>query len=535
VSAGTKSAASTTENKSSTEDCTESSTENKESGVEGRAEGARPSGVSRAGAAAGPSAGSGRIPFMDQSEVREAVAGRWIDQVMPSLAGLVEIPALSPSFDADWAAHGHLRAAVDHVWAWIATRGVPGARFELVELEGRSPLLLVDVPATPGAGDKGTVILYGHLDKQPPVGGWSEGLGPWKAVFRDGRLYGRGAVDDGYSGYAATTALEAIHAAGGEHARAVLLLETGEESGSADLPAYMEHLAGRLGDVTLVVCLDAGGEDYERLWLTQSLRGIAEATVTVRVLESGLHSGLASGIVPSSFRILRQLLDRLEDSATGEIKIAEMNVPIPQSARDAAEQLVALGLGSVMLRYPLVAGMRPVSDDDVELLLNNTWRPTLSVTGGSGLPEPADAGNVLRASTTLKLSFRIPPAVDGQAALSALEKALTTDVPYGAQVEITGLQAVNGWSAPEPAPWLSAALTRLGDEVFGKQHGSMGMGGSVPFMELLGRLYPQAQFVVTGALGSDSNMHVPDEWLNIAFAQQVTEAIAHILDAHARR
>ncbi|HEY3870623.1 MAG TPA: M20/M25/M40 family metallo-hydrolase [Actinocrinis sp.] len=471
---------------------------------------------------------------MDQSEVRAAVVDRWTGQVMPSLAALVEIPALSPGFDADWAAHGHLRAAVDHVRAWIAARGLPGARFEVVELEGCSPLLLADVPATPGAADKGTVILYGHLDKQPPVGGWSEGLGPWKAVVRDGRLYGRGAVDDGYSGYAATTALEAVNAAGGEHARAVLLLETGEESGSSDLPAYMEHLAGQLGDVTLVVCLDAGGGDYERLWLTQSLRGVVQATVTVRVLEKAQHSGLASGIVPSSFRIMRQLLDRLEDAATGEIRIAEMNVPIPDAARAAAEQLVAFGLGPVMLDYPLVAGMRPADDDEIELLLNNTWRPTLSVIGGSGLPEPADAGNVLRTATTLKLSFRTPPTADGPAALDALEKALTTDVPYGAQVEITENLAMNGWSAPVPAPWLAAALGRIGDEVFGNELGNMGMGGSIPFMELLGRLYPQAQFVVTGALGTDSNMHVPDEWLHIGFAQQVTEAIAHILDAHAR-
>ena len=471
---------------------------------------------------------------MDQSEVREAVVDRWTAQVLPSLAGLVEIPALSPMFDADWAAHGHLRAAVDHVRAWTASRGLPGARLEVVELPGRSPLLLVDVPATQGAADKGTVILYGHLDKQPPVGGWSEGLGPWKAVIRDGRLYGRGSVDDGYSGYAATTALEAVRAAGGEHARAVLLLETGEESGSTDLPAYMEHLAGRLGDVTLVVCLDAGGGDYQRLWLTESLRGIVQATVTVRVLDSAQHSGLAGGIVPSSFRILRRLLDRVEDSATGEVKIAEMNVPIPESARTAAGQLAALGLGPYSRPFPLAAGVHPAGEDEVELILSNTWRPALSVVGASGLPEPAEAGNVLRAATTLKLSFRTPPGADVQAALAALEKALTVDVPYGAQVELGDLLAMNGWRSPEPAPWLVEALARIGQEVFGTPHGSMGIGGGIPFMDLLSRLYPQAQFVVTGALGSDSNMHVPDEWLNIAYAQQVTEAIAHFLDAHAR-
>jgi acetylornithine deacetylase/succinyl-diaminopimelate desuccinylase-like protein len=474
---------------------------------------------------------------MDEQQgqkVHAAVGASWPDEVLPSLAGLVEIPALSPAFDADWAASGHLQAAVDHVRDWIATRDLPGARCEIVRLDGRSPLLLVDVPATSGRDDAGTVLLYGHLDKQPAQGTWSDGLGPWQAVVSDGRLYGRGAVDDGYSGYAATTALEAVHAAGGAHARAVILLETGEESGSPDLPAYMDVLGNTLGDVTLVVCLDGGGGDYSRLWLTSSLRGMVHATVTVRVLDAPQHSGLASGIVPSSFRILRVLLDRVEDPATGEIRLPAMNVAIPAASAADARAAAAARPGAVRRLYPLVEGMRPTSDDEAELILRNTWRPTLSVIGAAGLPDPADAGNVLRASTTLALSFRLPPTADAKAGLAELEQALTTDVPYGAQVELTDLQAENGWSTPALAPWLAAALDEVGAQVFGQPHGNVGVGGSVPFMELLGRLYPRAQFVVTGALGTDSNMHVPDEWLNIGFAMQVTEAVAHVLDAHAR-
>jgi acetylornithine deacetylase/succinyl-diaminopimelate desuccinylase-like protein len=471
--------------------------------------------------------------MVNEQQVRETVVSGWADRVLPSLSGLVEIPALSPAFDASWAANGQLQAAVDHVRDWIDSRGLPGAQSEVVQLEGRSPLLLVDVPATAGAGDRGTVLLYGHLDKQPPVGGWSEGLGPWTPVLRKGRLYGRGAVDDGYSGYAAVTALEAARAAGGGHARAILLLETGEESGSPDLPAYMEHLAGRLGDVTFVVCLDGGGANYERLWLTTSLRGIVQATVTVRVLDAPQHSGLASGIVPSSFRILRQLLDRLEDSATGQVRLGAMSVVIPAERQAAAQQAAAADPGAVQRLYPLVEGLK-LATGDAELILNNTWRPTLSVIGAAGLPEPANAGNVLRAWTTLTLSFRIPPLADSAAALAELEKALTTDVPLGAQVELSNTAAENGWNAPPMAPWLAAGLDEACGQVFGQPHAELGIGGSIPFMELLGRLYPKAQFVVTGALGTDSNMHVPDEWLNIGFAAQVTEAVAHLLDAHAR-
>jgi acetylornithine deacetylase/succinyl-diaminopimelate desuccinylase-like protein len=467
--------------------------------------------------------------MVNEQKMREAVVSGWTDEVLPSLAGLVEIPALSPAFDASWEASGQLQAAVDHVRAWIESRSLPGAATEVVQLAGRSPLLLVDLPATAGAQDRGTVLLYGHLDKQPPVGGWSEGLGPWTPVQR-----GRGAVDDGYSGYAAVTALEAVHAAGGGHARAVVLLETGEESGSPDLPAYMEHLSARLGDVTFVVCLDGGGANYERLWLTTSLRGMVQATVTVRVLDAAQHSGVASGIVPSSFRILRQLLDRLEDSATGHVKLGAMNVEIPAEQVAAAQQAAAADPGAVRRMFPLPDGLQLTSDDEAELILNNTWRPTLSVIGAAGLPEPADAGNVLRAWTTLSLSFRLPPLADAQAALAELDKALSTDVPHGAQVELTGTAAEDGWNAPALAPWLAAGLDKSCELVFGTPHRSIGIGGSIPFMGLLGRLYPRAQFVVTGALGSDSNMHVPDEWLNIGFATQITEAVAHLLDAHSR-
>ncbi len=480
-----------------------------------------------------------RLPWHDggveQKSVRESVVTAWTDEVIPSLSGLVAIPALSPAFDAEWAKSGHLAAAVEHVRAWIAARDLPGATLEVVQLEDRTPLLLVDVPATPGAADKGTVLMYGHLDKQPPVGGWSEGLGPWTPVIRDGRLYGRGSVDDGYSGYAATTALEAVHAAGGEHARTVVLLETGEESGSPDLPAYVEHLADKIGEVSLVVCLDAGGSDYERLWLVTSLRGMLHLDVNVQLLASAQHSGVASGVVASSFRVLRRLIERLEDSETGELLLDELKVDVPAD-RLAELEAVSKDFPEALAKaFPLVEGGRVITEDALELMLNNAWRPTLSVIGADGFPKPADAGNVLRESTTLTLSFRLPPTADAEKALEAVKKALTTDVPYGAKVSFgDNPQAEDGWNAPTEAPWLTAALRTVSDDVFGQPHRATGMGGSIPFMGLLSRKYPEAQFLVTGACGSDSNIHVPDEWLHLDYAQQVTEAVAHILDAHAR-
>ncbi len=470
---------------------------------------------------------------VDREILTSTVRTLWERDILPSLSGLVAIPAVSEGFDPDWAANGHLAAAVEHVRGWLVARGLPGAAADVVELPGKSPVLLLDIPGTDGTEDVGTALLYGHLDKQPPVGGWSAGLGPWTPVVRDGRLYGRGAADDGYAGYAAAAAVEAVRAAGGRHGRCVLLLETGEETGSPDLPEYLELLAPRLGVVSLVVCLDSGAADYERMWLTTSLRGLAQTTVTARVLRMGQHSGGVGGIVPSSFRILRELLDRLEDSATGEVLLPEAHVTIPADRQAEAKAAVEAAPGMMRGGVPVLPGMSLVDDDETELALNNTWRPTMAVIGAAGLPAPADAGNVLRPDTTLCLSFRLPPTADSAAVRAAVAKVLTTDVPYGATIELSRVEAADGWNSPDLAPWLRAALDDASESVFGEPWRAFGIGGSIPFMGLLHERYPAAQFVVTGVLGPASNAHVPDESLHLAYAQQVTAAIALLLHAHA--
>ncbi|HEY0805011.1 MAG TPA: peptidase dimerization domain-containing protein, partial [Pseudonocardiaceae bacterium] len=324
-------------------------------------------------------------------------------------------------------------------------------------------------------------------------------------------------------------------AAGGRHGRCVILLETGEESGSHDLPAYLALLAPRFGDVSLVVCLDSGAGDYDRMWLTTSLRGLMQTTVTVRVLKSGLHSGLAGGIVPNSFRVLRQLLDRLEDPATGEVLVSEAHVRIPADRQAEVADAIKVAPGMMRDGLPLVPGLALTSDDEVELALNNTWRPAMAVIGAKGLPAPDDAGNVLLPETTLCLSFRLPPTADSAAVRDAVAKALTTDVPYDAEIELSRVESADGWHATPLAPWLRAALDHASDTAFGAPWRGIGIGGSIPFMGQLLTRYPRAQFVVTGALGPNSNAHVPDESLHLDYARRLTEAIALLLDAHATR
>jgi acetylornithine deacetylase/succinyl-diaminopimelate desuccinylase-like protein len=470
---------------------------------------------------------------MDIGGARQAIEACWDGEIVPALIEYIRIPNKSPAFDPGWAEHGHMDAAVALFERWARAR-LPlfaGAALEVVRLPGRTPVIVIEVP---GAGGE-TVLLYGHLDKQPEMAGWMAGYGPWTPRLDGERLYGRGGADDGYAMFGALAALAALREQGIPHARAVILIEAGEESGSPDLPFYVDHLADRIGRPALVVCLDSGCGNYDQLWLTTSLRGMASGTLGIRVLEEGVHSGHASGVVPSSFRILRRLLSRLEDEATGAIRPSEFHARIPPEriaqAREAAE---ILGEG-VFSEYPFAPGVKPTGDDPAELVLNRTWRPQLAVTGIAGLPAPLDAGNVLLPFTEAKLSLRLPPTVDGEGAGAALAKLLERDPPYGAQVAFTAGSNATGWNAPALAPWLAASLAEASQAAFGRPPAYMGEGGTIPFMAMLGEKFPLAQFVVTGVLGPHANAHGPNEFLHIPTAKRISLVIARILADHYRQ
>jgi len=468
---------------------------------------------------------------MDSGRAREFIDRRWEESILPELIEYVRIPNKSPVFDPDWATHGHMEQAVQLMlrWAEQEVRSLPGAKVEVLRLDGRTPVLMVDVPG--GAND--CVLMYGHLDKQPEFSGWSHGLEPWSPVLRDGKLYGRGGADDGYALFASLTAIRALREQGVPHARCVVLIEASEESGSPDLPYHIEAMGARLGSPSLVVCLDAECGNYDQLWCTTSLRGNLIGSLRVEVLTEGVHSGTASGIVPSSFRVLRELLARVEDAGSGAILVDELHAPIPPDRRAQAKAAAAVLGDSVFTKFPLTPGMRAVSNDPFELLLNNNWRPTLSITGADGLPAFRSAGNVLRPQTTLKLSFRLPPTLDPAVAGAALTRALESEPPYGARVSFAIESAMGGWNAPPIAPWLEQSMQVASRACFGRDAMYMGTGGSIPFMGMLGRRFPATQFLVTGVLGPQSNAHGPNEFLHLGTARRLTGCVARVLADHA--
>lgn len=473
---------------------------------------------------------------LDAAQTRSQIDALWDSQIVPQLADYIRIPAKSPLFDADWAANGHIDAVVRHTATWIEAQKVDGLALEIVRLPGRTPVLLFEVAARQSNSSQ-TVLLYGHLDKQPEFAGWRKDLGPWTPKVENGKLYGRGGADDGYAAYAAIAAIQALHCQQAAHPRIVGLVETCEESGSYDLLPYIDLLKPRLGDVGLVVCLDSGAGNYDQLWLTNSLRGMASGVLKVEILTEGVHSGDASGLVPSSFRIMRQVLDRLEDSTTGRLLPASFHCEVPPERLAQARATAAILGEEIHKRFPWAhydcggstAFALPTTTDPLQGLLNRTWAPTLSVTGAEGFPALKDAGNVLRPYTAFKLSLRLPPLVEAATAVQQLKALLEDNAPYQARVTFEGMSSATGWNAPTTAPWFEAALNAASQAHFGAPCGYIGQGGTIPLMNMLSQGFPAAQMMVCGVLGPQSNAHGPNEFLHIAYAKRLTAAVAEVI------
>jgi len=476
---------------------------------------------------------------MDQQTAQDFIDDLWDNSIVPELYEYIKIPAKSPHFDKDWAENGYVEEAVQQIFNWCKSQEVKGMELEIVRLEGRTPLIFMEIPAhgqsQDGDGADDTILMYGHLDKQPEMTGWAEDLGPWKPVIRDGRLYGRGGADDGYSAYSSLAAIMAVQRQDLPHARIVVIIEACEESGSYDLPYYIDHLKTRIGEPSLVICLDSGAGNYEQLWLTVSLRGMAAGTLRVDVLDEGVHSGYASGVVPSSFRVMQQLFSRLEDQVTGKVLPDYLYAPVPEQRLQQTRKMAdALG-DNIWQAYPFADGVEPMAETNVERILNRTWRPALSYTGIEGIPSLSDAGNVLRPYTSMKLSMRLPATVDGEEASQAMKETLEADPPSNAKVIFETDQAASGWNAPEIAPWLHASLEKGSQASYGRSVMYMGEGGTIPFMAMLGDFYPQAQFMITGVLGPQSNAHGPNEFLHIPFARKLTTCVAQVIVDHCKR
>lgn len=450
----------------------------------------------------------------------------WDDEVVPTLHRYIEIPNKSPAFDADWEEHGFMQAAAELLVEASKRIPVKNAHFEIIQLLERTPVILIDVPATQGC--EGNVLCYGHYDKQPEFDGWEAGLGPWQPVLRNDRLYGRGGADDGYAIFATLAAISALDDQGIGHPRCCVLIEGCEESGSFDLPFYIDHLREVIGKPDVLICLDAECGNYDQLWLTTSLRGLVSGTLKVEVLTEGIHSGGAGGIVPSSFRVLRAQLEKIENATSGRLLDAlytEIPAYVGTEAQDAADTL-----GTIIIdRYPWHGRTKPNTDDIAGLIVRNTWEPSLATVGLGGAPDTSIAGNTLRPFTSAKLVFRLPPDINAQEAAAAVKQALELRPPCDASVDFDVDAAESGWFRKPLSAQLTESLSRASEAFFNQPLRHIGCGGTIPFLGMLEQKFPDCQFVATGVLGPHSNAHGPNEFLHIPTGKRVSACMATVL------
>ena len=465
---------------------------------------------------------------MNIQENKTFIDELWDKSIVPTLVEYIKIPNKSPMFDAEWQKHGYMDKAVELLVAWCQQHAIEKMELDVVRLENRTPVIFIEIP---GNSDE-TILLYGHMDKQPEMSGWDPDLGPWKPVLKNEKLYGRGGADDGYALFASLAAIKSLRAQNIPHARCVILIEACEESGSYDLPHYITALEKRIGNPSLVICLDSGCGNYNQLWMTTSLRGLVGGVLSIDILKQGVHSGLGSGIVPSCFMVLRQLLNRIENETNGEILLRDLFVEIPQQRLQQAKQTAEILGKNVYQSFPFHEGVQPLSENITELLLNRTWRPALSVIGSDGLPPCANAGNVTLPSLKVKLSMRLPPTCDAEKALAILKNTLETNPPFQAKIHFDAKEAASGWNAPLESPWLTEAANQASQHYFGANAAYTGEGGSIPFMGMLGKKFPQAQFLITGVLGPASNAHGPNEFLHIPMGKNLTCCVAEVIAHH---
>lgn len=458
----------------------------------------------------------------------DTISSKWDNDIIPTLQDYIRIPNKSPEFDHEWKAHGYMDQAMQLIINWCQKQAINGMQLKLHEEPGRTPLLFINIEGTIDE----TILLYGHMDKQPEMVGWDADKGPWQPVIQEGKLYGRGGADDGYAVFASLTAIKTLQDNNIPHAHCIILIEASEESGSMDLPFYLNQLKPQIGNPSLVICLDSGCANYEQLWSTTSLRGVASGVLSINTLDCGIHSGMGSGVVPSPFNVLRALLDRLEDHTTHEILLNELKVDIPKQRHEQA-QLATEQLGEAIISgYPFAGDTTPITHDLTEITLNRTWRAALAVIGMDGFPSVETGGNVSLPYLRAKFSFRLPPTCNAAEAIAAIKETLENNPPHNAHVSFTPDCNEHGWNAPQLASWLENANDKASQLFYNKPAGYIGEGGSIPFMGMLGDMYPHAQFLITGVLGPKSNAHGPNEFLHIEMAKRLTGCVASVIASH---
>ena len=464
---------------------------------------------------------------------------------LPVLSRYIEFKALSPDFDTDesgkekWTSRRSLERTANFLAQWARTQipHIPGLTVQVHRLRGKTPLIFMEIPGFGVPEDAPGVLHYGHYDKQPADEPWREGLSPWKAVREGDKIYGRGGADDGYSIFASLGSIRLAVEQGAPRPRTVVLIEGSEESGSPHLAAHVKALRHRIGKIELVVCLDSGCGDFERLWLTTSLRGMVKGDLTAAVLEESIHSGSATPVaIDSGFVAMKHYLRLLDDQGNIKQTLGLHQPVLEEHQRTIAESADIIGR-ALEYEFKWVPGAGPNPMLSVtELLTRRNWWPTATWIGVGGVPESGKAGSKVRTHTTLTISLRVPPSGSAAALAGKVQQVLEANPIGRARVTFEVKQAADGWVAPPLEPWLERELHCASKAFYGNPMMRMGEGGTIPFMGMLEKeLGGKLQFVIVGLLSPDAGAHAPNEYLHVPMVERLTASVAWITAAYGQQ
>lgn len=468
---------------------------------------------------------------MDKKSFEKYIEKMFTYNILPNLMDFIRIPNLSPAYDYNWKTNGLLLKAANLIISYAKSLNIKNAEINLIQDKGYTPLIFIDIPSS-RENDNRTVLFYAHFDKQPYGTGWDEDKEPTKPVIINGRLYGRGSADDGYASFSILTAIKACQEHNCPMPRICIIFEGAEESTDEDLTYYFDKLLPIIGEnVIAFIPLDSGCSDYERLWITNSLRGVVDFDIKITSLDNDCHFGPeASGRVAENLFLLRKALDGVVDTTTGEILIDEFFVKeIPTSIEKEMDKEIEIVGDKFFDDIPLYDGVKPLKSDVKEAMINNRWKPSISILGVDNCPKIEDNGFGVSKSINVRLSMRLPPGINGNNAMNALKKVINNNSYFSAKFEFGYMSLAEGWCLSDISERTKNVLNKASLEYFGKEIVFKGAGGSIPFITYFQTKYPKADVICTGILGADSFEHGPNENLNIEACKKMILILCYFL------
>jgi len=467
-----------------------------------------------------------RGPAMPYSAV-EAALGYLESHVERTKARLVELVRI-PSVSAEGFPPGEVRRSAEATAGLLREAGLENVR--LLEMPGQHPYVYGDWLRAAGAP---TLLVYGHHDVQPPGRPERWTTPAFEPAERDGRLYGRGSVDDKGTFICHIAAVEAwLRAVGRLPLNLRFLIEGEEETGSEGLEPFLARHAPMLA-ADVAVLADTGNFEVGHPALTYQLRGICQVDVEVRCLQQPIHSGFWGGPVPDAVRILTEMIAGLE-AADGGLAIPGLYEGVATTGRKQLRRIRALPFdeGKFRSSAAMKPGTRLVGEKAYSVYERLWTRPALTVIALEAHKVHGSSNQILDAARA-RLSLRTVPEMDAAEAGRLLVKKLTTEPPAGAKVtaRVTGTAA--WWTTDPEGPAFEAARRALA-AAFGREAAMIGAGGSIGFVQPFSDALGGVPCLLMGVEDPSSAIHSENESLHLGDFVNGMRAAVHLYDELAR-